>query len=30
MKKRKIGIIGMGHVGAHCAYNLAIQGLLMN
>lgn len=27
MKKRKIGIIGMGHVGAHCAYNLAIQGI---
>lgn len=27
MQKRKIGIIGLGHVGAHCAYSLAIQGV---
>ncbi len=27
MKKRVIGIIGVGHVGAHCAYSLALQGL---
>ena len=27
MKTRKIGIIGLGHVGAHCAYSLAIQGI---
>ncbi|CAK7026788.1 L-lactate dehydrogenase [uncultured Phascolarctobacterium sp.] len=25
-KTRKVGIIGLGHVGAHCAYSLAIQG----
>ena len=28
MKKRVIGIIGVGHVGAHCAYSLALQGLV--
>ena len=27
MKTRKIGIIGVGHVGAHCAYSLAVQGI---
>lgn len=27
MKTRKVGIIGMGHVGAHVAYSLAIQGI---
>ncbi|HIW17321.1 MAG TPA: L-lactate dehydrogenase [Firmicutes bacterium] len=27
MKTRKIGIIGLGHVGAHVAYSLAIQGI---
>lgn len=27
MKTRKIGVIGLGHVGAHCAYSLAIQGI---
>lgn len=26
IKKRKVGIIGMGHVGAHVAYTLAVQG----
>lgn len=26
-KKRKIAIIGVGHVGAHCAYALALRGL---
>lgn len=26
LKPRKVGIIGLGHVGAHCAYSLAIQG----
>ncbi len=25
--KRKVGIIGLGHVGAHCAYSIAIQGI---
>lgn len=28
MKTRKIGIIGVGHVGAHVAYTLALQGLV--
>lgn len=28
MKNRKIAIIGVGHVGAHCAYTLALQGLV--
>ena len=27
MKTRKVGIIGLGHVGAHVAYSLAIQGI---
>ena len=27
MKQRKIGIIGLGHVGAHVAYSVAIQGI---
>lgn len=28
MKTRKVGIIGLGHVGAHVAYSLAIEALL--
>ncbi|MDD3369935.1 MAG: L-lactate dehydrogenase [Lachnospiraceae bacterium] len=28
MKKRIIAIIGVGHVGAHCAYSLMMQGLV--
>ncbi len=27
MKTRKVGIIGLGHVGAHVAYSLALQGI---
>jgi len=27
MKTRKVGVIGLGHVGAHVAYALAIQGI---
>lgn len=27
MKLRTVGIIGLGHVGAHCAYTLAMQGI---
>ena len=27
-KIRKVGILGVGHVGAHCAYSLAIQGIV--
>ena len=27
MKTRTIGILGLGHVGAHVAYTLAVQGL---
>lgn len=27
MKSRKIGIIGLGHVGAHVMYSLAVQGI---
>lgn len=27
-KTRKVGILGVGHVGAHCAYSLAIQGIV--
>ena len=27
MKTRKVGVIGLGHVGAHGAYSLAIQGI---
>ena len=26
-KKRIIGVIGLGHVGAHVAYALAVQGI---
>ena len=26
-KKRILGVVGMGHVGAHAAYALAIQGI---
>ena len=26
-KKRILGVIGLGHVGAHVAYALAVQGL---
>ena len=28
MKKRKVAIIGVGHVGAHCAYSLILQGIV--
>ena len=27
MKTRKVGILGLGHVGAHVGYSLAIQGI---
>lgn len=27
MKTRKVGIIGLGHVGAHVAYSLSVQGI---
>lgn len=27
-KTRRVAIIGLGHVGAHCAYSLAIQGIV--
>lgn len=27
MKRRKVGIIGLGHVGAHVMYSLAVQGI---
>ena len=27
MKTRKVGVIGLGHVGAHVAYSLAVQGI---
>jgi L-lactate dehydrogenase len=27
MKARKVGIIGLGHVGAHVAYSIAVQGI---
>ena len=27
MKTRKVGVIGLGHVGAHVAYSIAIQGI---
>ena len=26
-KKRKVGIIGLGHVGAHVAYTLCVRGI---
>ena len=28
IKKRKVAVIGLGHVGAHCAYSLALQGIV--
>lgn len=28
IKVRSVGIIGVGHVGAHCAYSLAVQGIV--
>ena len=28
VQKRVLGVIGLGHVGAHVAYALAIQGIL--
>ncbi len=28
MKTRKAGVVGMGHVGAHAAYALAVQGIV--
>ena len=28
MKTRKAAVIGLGHVGAHVAYSLAIQGIV--
>ena len=27
VQKRVLGVIGLGHVGAHVAYTLAIQGI---
>lgn len=27
MKTRKVGVIGLGHVGAHVAYSLLLQGI---
>lgn len=27
-KNRKVAVIGLGHVGAHCAYSLALQGIV--
>ena len=29
-KKRILGVIGLGHVGAHVAYALAVQGIRRN
>lgn len=26
-RKRSLGVIGLGHVGAHVAYTLAVQGI---
>ena len=26
-KNRVVGVIGLGHVGAHVAYSLAVQGI---
>ena len=26
-KKRMVAVIGLGHVGAHVAYSLAVQGI---
>ncbi len=28
LKTRKVGILGLGHVGAHCAYSLILQGIV--
>ncbi len=28
IKTRKVAVIGVGHVGAHCAYSLALQGIV--
>ena len=28
MKKRVLGVIGLGHVGAHVMYSLAVQGIV--
>ena len=28
MKRRKVGVLGLGHVGAHVAYSLIIQGIV--
>ncbi len=28
IKSRKVAIIGVGHVGAYCAYSLILQGLV--
>ena len=28
IQKRSVGIIGLGHVGAHCAYSLLVQGIV--
>ena len=27
-KLRKVGIVGVGHVGAHCAFSLVTQGIV--
>ena len=27
-KLRRVAIAGAGHVGAHCAYSLAVQGIV--
>ncbi len=29
-RKRSLGVIGLGHVGAHVAYALAVQGIRCN
>ena len=28
MQTRKVGVLGLGHVGAHVAYSLIIQGIV--
>ena len=28
LSPRRVGIIGVGHVGAHCAFSLAAQGIV--
>lgn len=30
IRKRSLGVIGLGHVGAHVAYALAVQGIRRN